>query len=118
MPRYVEHIVHQAVVAKRHANFQPDSHAHAVLAVQQKLDEARQVKIADFPHPPLNGVLAPKNRSFCAERRSPDAPSPFTVEESSPPESKLHSSTSATICRWTMSSSNSATVLTVLGRSS
>src|SRR5258706_7888785 len=33
-------------------------HAHAVLAVEKKLDEARQMKIADFSHAPLNGVLA------------------------------------------------------------
>src|SRR5437773_2554365 len=58
MPGDVEHVVDQAMVAEWHPNLQSDGHAHTVLAVEQKLDEARQVKITDFSHPPLNGVLA------------------------------------------------------------
>src|SRR5262245_23983079 len=44
--------------------------------------------------------------------------SAVTDEESSPPDSKLHSGTSATICRRTMSSSSPVTVVIVRGRSS
>src|SRR6266436_10280170 len=52
------------MVAEWHPNLQSDSHAHAVLTVEQKLDEARQVKIADLSHPPLDGVLALADRGF------------------------------------------------------
>jgi len=45
-PRDVEHVVHQAVIAERHPDLEADRHAHAVLAVEQKLDEARQVQIS------------------------------------------------------------------------
>src|ERR1700704_3952951 len=58
MPGNVEHVVNQAMITERYPNLQPDSHAHTVLSVEQKLDEARQVQIADFPHPPLEGILA------------------------------------------------------------
>src|SRR5258708_26016666 len=46
------------MVAERPPTLYSYSHAHAVLAVEKKLDEARQMKIADFSHAPLNGVLA------------------------------------------------------------
>src|SRR5258708_30779635 len=39
-------------------------HAHAVLALEKKLGEAGQVKIAGFSHAPVNGVLALLDRGL------------------------------------------------------
>ena len=69
MPGDVEGVLHQAMVAERHPNLQSDCHAHAILAVEQKLDKARQVKIADFSHPPLDGVLALVDRGLDVDWR-------------------------------------------------
>ena len=52
------------MIAERHPDLEADRHAHAVLAVEQKLDEARQVEITDFSHPPLDGVLAILDRGL------------------------------------------------------
>src|SRR5258708_10740686 len=60
----IEYVVSQPVVAERHPNLKSYRHAHTVLAVEKILDEARQVKIADFSHAPFNGVLALPNRGL------------------------------------------------------
>ena len=52
------------MIAERHPDLEADRHAHAVLAVEQELDEARQVQIADLPHPPLDRVLAILDRGL------------------------------------------------------
>src|SRR5260221_3914577 len=52
------------MIAERIPNLKSYRHAHAVLAVEKKLDEARQMKIADFSHAPLNGILALLDRGL------------------------------------------------------
>src|SRR5260370_38316063 len=64
MPGVVDTHPPKAMAAEPNPTLYPDRKAHAVLAVEQKLDEPRQVKIADFSHPPFKGVLALEDRGL------------------------------------------------------
>jgi hypothetical protein len=48
------------VIAEWHPNLEADCHTHSVLAIQQKLGEARQMQIAYVPHPTLAGTVTRK----------------------------------------------------------
>ncbi|MNC30702.1 hypothetical protein D3C75_789910 [compost metagenome] len=63
-PGNVEHILHQPVIAIRDTDFKPYTHAHPVLAVQQRRHEPGNIEVGHHAHLRLFAGLSVKLRNL------------------------------------------------------